>query len=69
MTALLDTAQIAKLLGLQREYVTDKLTKQPGFPKPRVNRSQRLRRWAEADVLKWAEGDHKRAAMSSSDSR
>lgn len=68
MSALLDTGQIAKLLGLKRTYVTDKLTKQPDFPAPRVNRSQRLRRWAESDVLAWASGQS-RAAMSSSDSR
>lgn len=54
MSALLDTGEIAKLLKLERSYVTDKLTKKPDFPKPRVNRSQRLRRWAEADVLAWA---------------
>ena len=68
MSALIDTGQIAKMLGLERSYVTDKLTKKPDFPPPRVNRSQRLRRWAEADVLAWARGQS-RAAMSSSDSR
>lgn len=68
MSALLDTGQIAKLLGLKRPYVTDKLTKRPDFPRPRVNRSQRLRRWAEAEVMAWAQGQS-RAAMSSSDSR
>lgn len=70
MTALLDTAQIAELLGLKRTYVTDKLTKRPDFPQPRVNVSQRLRRWAEADVMAWAQGNgQSRAAMSSADSR
>lgn len=54
MSALIDTGQIAKLLGLKRPYVTDKLVKEPGFPPPRINRSQRLRRWAESDVLAWA---------------
>lgn len=68
MSALLDTGAIARLLGLNREYVTDKLTKQPDFPPPRVNRSQRMRRWAEADVMAWAQGQS-RAAMSSAVSR
>jgi predicted DNA-binding transcriptional regulator AlpA len=54
MSALIDTGQIAKILGLSRSYVTDSLTKQPDFPKPRINHSQRLRRWAEADVMAWA---------------
>lgn len=68
MSALLDTGQIAERLGLKREYVTDKLTKRQDFPRPRVNVSQRLRRWAEADVMAWAQGQS-RAAMSSADSR
>jgi predicted DNA-binding transcriptional regulator AlpA len=57
MSALLDTGQIAELLNLTREYVTDKLTKRRGFPPPRVNLSRRLRRWAEADVMAWARAD------------
>lgn len=59
MSALLDTGQIAKLLGLKRPYVTDKLTKRPDFPKPVVNASSRLRRWREADVaLYMSNGRH-----------
>lgn len=65
---LIDTKQIASLLGLTRTYVTDKLTKRPDFPRPRVDKSQRLRRWAEAEVMAWAQGQS-RAAMSSADSR
>ena len=35
MSALIDTAQIAQILGVTREYVTDKLTKprKPRAPK------------------------------------
>jgi predicted DNA-binding transcriptional regulator AlpA len=70
MSAYLDTEQIAKLLGLSREYVTDKLTKRSDFPPPAINRNRRLRRWAEADVMDWARGSQgSRAAMSSADSR
>lgn len=68
MSALLNTAQIAQLLGLEREYVTDKLTKRPDFPTPQVNVTQRLRRWSEADVMAWARGQ-RRAAMSAAVSR
>jgi predicted DNA-binding transcriptional regulator AlpA len=69
VTALLDTQQIASLLNVTREYVTDKLTKRPGFPAPRINQSRRLRRWAESDVLAYLAGQGKRAAMSEADSR
>lgn len=53
MSALLDTGAIARLLGLNREYVTDKLTKRPDFPRPALNLSRRLRRWKEADIHAW----------------
>jgi predicted DNA-binding transcriptional regulator AlpA len=48
------TKDIAELLGLEREYVTDKLTKRPDFPRPAIDKSQRLRRWLRADVERWA---------------
>lgn len=47
------TKDIADTLGVTREYVTDKLTKRPDFPKPFVNKSQRLRRWKESDFRAW----------------
>ncbi len=53
MSALLDTGAIARLLGLNREYVTDKLTKRADFPQPALNLSRRLRRWKEADIHAW----------------
>ena len=53
MSALLDTAQIAAILGCTREHVTDRITKRPDFPRPEVNLSRRLRRWKEADVMAW----------------
>lgn len=53
MSALLDTGDIARMLGLNREYVTDKLTKRADFPRPALNLSRRLRRWREADIHDW----------------
>ncbi len=54
MSTLIDTARIAEILGMSREHVTDRITKLPDFPAPALNRSQRMRRWVEADVLAWA---------------
>ncbi len=66
----MDTGDIARLLNLSREYVTGKLTKKPGFPKPAINASQKLRRWREADVMAYLTGKgQRRAAMDSVDSR
>jgi predicted DNA-binding transcriptional regulator AlpA len=62
MSALIDTGQIAERLGISREYVTDKLTKRPGFPPPRVNLSRKLRRWSEADVMAWVAKNNRKAA-------
>jgi predicted DNA-binding transcriptional regulator AlpA len=53
MSPLLDTAQIATMLGMTREYVTDRLTKRPDFPKPRVALSRKMKRWAECDIREW----------------
>lgn len=57
MTETIDTAQIAQILGVSRKHVTERLVKRPDFPKPRINVSQKCRRWAEADVLAWANPD------------
>lgn len=45
-----DTQDIANFLGVGRRYVTDELTKEPWWPKPIINMSQRIRRWRVADV-------------------
>lgn len=60
MSALLDTGDIARILSLTREYVTDRLTKKTGFPKPVINASQKLRRWREADVMAYLSGSARR---------
>lgn len=51
----LDTADIAAILGVTREHVTDRITKRPDFPKPFINVSRRLRYWRKSDVAKWLE--------------
>lgn len=56
MNDLLSTGDIAQLLGLTRDYTTDKLTKRPDFPKPRVAVNQKLRRWSRQDVENWLSG-------------
>lgn len=61
MTALLDTAQIAAMLSMTREYVTDRLTKRPDFPKPRIALNRKTKRWAECDIREWMER-HRQAA-------
>lgn len=56
MSRLIDTAGIAEILGRSQRHVTARITKRPDFPKPRIDVNRRLRKWAEADVLKWAQG-------------
>ena len=49
----LDTADIAAMLGVTREHVTDRITKRPDFPKPYINVSRRLRYWRQSEVMSW----------------
>ena len=51
----IDTAGIAQLLGVCRRHVTERLTKQPDFPAPIINISQKTRRWSRSQVLEWAQ--------------
>jgi len=70
MSALLDTAQIAELIGCTRAHVTDRLSKREDFPRPRINVSRKLRKWSEVEVLAWAAGGQsKRRAISAAVSR
>ena len=65
MTDLIDTKEIAELLGVSRPHVTDVLVKKPDFPDPVINRGPRIRRWARAAVMAWASGiPQSRDAMS-----
>ena len=58
---LLDTAGIARLLGLSVDYVRDRLTRRPDFPAPAADPGPRSRRWHRADVLRFAAGPPDRA--------
>jgi predicted DNA-binding transcriptional regulator AlpA len=58
----INTAEIAELLHVTREYVTDKLSKRPDFPRPVVNFSQRSRRWKRDQIETWAGTRQKQAA-------
>ena len=62
---LLDTAQIAELLGLSQKHVTDRVTKAPDFPPPAIAISRKTKRWNRADVLAWAKPQSSREAISS----
>lgn len=42
---LVGTKDIANSTGLNHRYVTNVLTKKPGFPAPEINLSQKTRRW------------------------
>jgi predicted DNA-binding transcriptional regulator AlpA len=53
MSPLIDTGDIAQMLGVTREHVTNRLTKRPDFPKPAVNISRKLRKWSEDEVRAW----------------
>jgi predicted DNA-binding transcriptional regulator AlpA len=54
VSEFLSTAQIAELLGCTRKNVTQRVVKSPDFPAPKINRSQKMRRWDAAEVLAWA---------------
>jgi hypothetical protein len=53
---LVDTGEIARMLGVTRAHVTNRLSKRPDWPKPAVDLSQRLRRWRREDVLRLVVG-------------
>ncbi|MEN9885783.1 MAG: hypothetical protein RL758_361, partial [Pseudomonadota bacterium] len=53
---LVDTKQIAQLLGITRAHCVGRIIKRPDFPKPAINLSQRLRKWKRQDILKWVQG-------------
>ena len=67
-TDKLDTGQIAEYLRVTRPHVTDRLTKQPDFPAPVVDRGRKLRLWLRSEVEAWARGQS-RPAMSSEEMR
>lgn len=56
LTDLLDTGDLATLLGVTRAHITGRLTKRPDFPRPAIDLSQKMRRWRLQDVTAWASG-------------
>ena len=60
----LNTEEIARMLGVKQKTVTDKIVKQPGFPAPAVNLSQKLRRWAQDDVMTYLKSGRRSARVS-----
>jgi len=52
----LTTEEIAKLLGVSRKHVTDRIVTRPDFPAPIIKLSQRTRQWAQSDVLDYLRG-------------
>jgi predicted DNA-binding transcriptional regulator AlpA len=57
---LIDTRAIADILGVSRRHATERLTKDPTFPAPVVNLSQKTRRWSREAVMAWLTGDRRR---------
>lgn len=50
---LIDSAEIALMLGVNRNHCVSRIMKRPDFPRPAVNVSQKLRRWNLDDVQRW----------------
>jgi predicted DNA-binding transcriptional regulator AlpA len=59
------TADMAEALGLEREYVTDRLTKRPDFPAPALVLSRKTVRWLRTDFEEWCRAQTSRAALQS----
>lgn len=55
-TPVIDTAEIARMIGVTRAHVTNRLIKRPDFPRPAINISQKTRYWRRADVLEFMAG-------------
>lgn len=62
MAERINTATIADMLGLEREYVTDRVVKRPDFPAPVLALSQKTRLWLRAEVQEWIDAQATRAA-------
>jgi predicted DNA-binding transcriptional regulator AlpA len=50
---LIDTKEIAAMLGVCRAHAVGRIIKRPDFPPPKVDLSQKLRRWDRGAVMKW----------------
>lgn len=59
---LLTIDDIAALYKCSRVYARDKLVKRPGFPRPSLALSQKMKRWMRGDVEAWLESQRKKMA-------
>jgi predicted DNA-binding transcriptional regulator AlpA len=53
MSDLLDLNDIAARFKLRREYVRDRLSKRPDFPRPAVVVSQKNKLWSVESIAAW----------------
>jgi len=58
---LVGTKEIAAMWSLNREFVTDVLTKKPDFPKPALDFSRKTRRYLRSEVIEWRKAHAKKA--------
>jgi predicted DNA-binding transcriptional regulator AlpA len=50
---MIDTEGIARIIGVSRRHVTERVTKEPTFPAPVINLSRKTRRWSREQVMAW----------------
>jgi predicted DNA-binding transcriptional regulator AlpA len=66
--ALLDSGELATLLGCTRNHFTDRVAKHPNFPRavriPSLSSELGVRRWKRREVLEWIERQVDRGARS-----
>lgn len=53
LESLMTVDEIAEALKLNVDHVRDRLVKEPGFPRPAINRP-RFRRWIKEEIERWA---------------
>ncbi len=59
---LIDTADIAAALSVDRKYATDKIVKRADFPRPVLRLSQKVVKWRLEDFERWRRGQERAAA-------
>ena len=50
---LVGTLELSLMWRLNREHVTNNITKRPDFPPPALNLSRKTRRWLRVEVEAW----------------
>lgn len=60
---LINVDEIAQMFGVSRRTVADHWISKPGFPKPAVAPSRRLRRWDKQDIIDWAAPKRRRSEL------